>query len=216
MKKKLLTIFLVISFSLLKAQFTLPPADIQLKPGGNVFGVNSSNNQFFVAIDITGSLYVHVNQYLAGGFFLSRSVWGEYQDEGNVEVGSNRGVFSSGFTPPSSTPVVSEGIRNDADLFIYGISVRLSTGRIGKWRPYLNLNYFKLEIVNHFENFNLSAKSNGFGVDFGLMLQLSNKLYLNLIEASIKNLQDDIFFMEQDLDLIQARIGVTYNFGKSR
>jgi len=211
MKKVILTIFLIISFNLLNAQFKLPPMDIQFKPGGNFINGDSDNQQL-AAIDLTGSFYIHVNQYLAGGIFLTRSVFGEYFDEGNVEVGTSKGAFSSGFNQSD----FDGNYQNDADILIYGFSVRLSTGRVGKWRPYLNLNYFKFEVVNHFENFNFSAESNGFGVDLGLMLKLSDKFYLNLIEGSIKKLQDEIFFMGEDLTLFQARIGVTYNFGKGR
>ena len=191
MKRILVLTSLIILGTAASAQFSLPSMEVSLK-GGQSF-VQGSNNDF-EGINISGSLLVHINENIAVGPFFSTG------------IDMNFAEFD-GDTP---------GTENDAKQSMLGLSARLSTNRNSGLRPYFNLSYFRLELVEDFGDYRLSQKTSGFGAGIGLMVKLNRNLYLNAIEISARQIGDDIFFLDGATYILQVQAGISYNFGKSK
>jgi len=105
----------------------------------------------------------------------------------------------------------------EMDHLLLGMRLQVSTGRIGKFRPYGFLTFTKFETVEKVsQSLNFSGKWTGVTFGGGLMLRLSNKMYFNLIEIEYLPVGGEFFFVENDKNLIAARLGVNYTFGKKR
>ena len=173
------------------AQFSLPSMEASLKGGYSI--VAGSDNDF-EGINISGSLLVHINENIAVGPFFSHGadmIYAEYNDN-------------------------SDGLEKEADQSIIGINARFSTNRNGGLRPYLNFSFFQLEQVADFGDYRLAQKTAGFGLGLGLMIKINRNLYINAIEATARQIGDDVFFLEEGKYVIQLQAGISYNFGKSK
>jgi hypothetical protein len=180
------------------AQLRIPTFDVSVKTGYTFIDDHRSNNDgdvMYESLLLQGELNVHVNQFLALGYYYQRSAGiSNYHSKNN-----------------SSTD-------EQARHLLHGFNARLSTGRSGKWRPYVNLKYFTLQNVINYSTFNIAYQSKGMAVGFGLMLRLSHRLYLNVIEADINKLKTpgEIVFTERNKLFPQFKAGVTYNFLKRK
>ena len=186
MKKSFLLIILCLPLAAF-AQFPIPTIDLAIKPGF------TSDLDDYIAIDYRLELNVHINQFLAIGGFYTRSVWGEIWG--------------------------GDAIDDDFEMdhLLLGMRLQVSTGRIGKFRPYGFLTFTKFETVEKVsQSLNFSGKWTGVTFGGGLMLRLSNKMYFNLIEIEYLPVGGEFFFVENDKNLIAARLGVNYTFGKKR
>ena len=97
---------------------------------------------------------------------------------------------------------------------MYGPTVRISSGRIKNWRPYLNLSFLAVEYVEDKGGYRQAHKTNAGGVGIGIMRRLSNKLYWNVLELSGNILSEKIFWLTESNLIVEAKTGFTYNFGK--
>jgi len=180
------------------AQLRIPTFDVSLKTGYTFIDDHRNNNDgdiMYESLLVQGELNVHVNQYVALGYYYQRSAGiSNYHSKNN-----------------SSTD-------RSASHLLHGFNVRLSTGRSGKWRPYINLKYFTLQDVVNYPGFNLAYQSKGVAAGFGLMIRLNHRLYLNVIEADVNKLKTpgEILFVEQNKLFPQFKAGVTYNFLKRK
>jgi hypothetical protein len=100
---------------------------------------------------------------------------------------------------------------------MYGANLRVSAGRAPKLRPYLQLKYFWLETVVQYPGYRIATDRKGYGGGVGLMLRVSNKLYINLIEAEVNMVTDagSLLFSGGEV-FPQFRAGLTYNFSKRK
>lgn len=186
MKKSFLLIILLLPLTSL-AQFPIPTFDVAIKPGYTGDIVD------YDAFNYRLELNVHINQFLAVGGFYTKSVWGQ-----NF-VGD---VIDTHF---------------DVDQLLIGAKVQVSTGRVSKFRPYGFLTITKFETVEEVSpSLNFADDWTGITFGAGLMIRLSNKLYLNVIEFEYIPAGGEFFFIDRDDDFISVRIGANYTFGKKR
>ena len=191
MKKILVLAALIISGAAASAQFSLPSMEASLKGG---YSLVQGSDSDFEGIIISGSLLVHINENIAIGPFYSTGVdMNFFEFDGDVE-----------------------GIENDAKQSMLGLNARFSTNRNSGLRPYLNLSYFRLELVEDFGDYRLAQKTSGFGAGIGLMIKLNRNLYLNAIEISARQIGDNIFFIDGATYILQFQTGISYNFGRSK
>lgn len=180
-----------LSSSACLAQFRVPSMDVSLKGGYSLLGSNAADVE---GVIFSGSLLVHINEIIAVGPFFSR----------DLEV--NHIEFTN----------TGDEIKNTAHVSVLGLNARLSTNRNGRVRPYLNLIFYQMELVNDYETYRLAQKTAGFAGGVGLMIKLNRNLYLNAIEATIYQLGDDIFFLEGAKRVLQIQTGLSYNFGRRK
>ena len=180
------------------AQIRIPPFDIELKLHQSFFpGPGEEDGlEVFEATNLQGGLHWQISQHLALGGFYSRSI---------AATAKYKGAWGSTQT------------KNEYQQLVKGIDVRLSTGRAKKWRSFIALNYSQIEIIEDNENYRLAAQTGSFGASLGIMLKLSNKLYLNLIELNGQAVIDPPFWFNTDTDsneirtLVGAKMGLLYN-----
>ncbi len=180
------------TFSL--AQLPIPSMDAKLQGGYGI--ITGMETQDFEGINISGALHFHINERIAVGPFFSRGVDMNFAEE-----------------------VSNDLLENDAELSIIGLNVRLSASRSPSIRPYLNLSYFRMELIKDFGDYRLASQTNGFGAGLGLMIKLNRNLYLNAIELSARQVGDDAFeiLLEDGGDfLIQLQTGISYNLGRKK
>lgn len=171
------------------AQFHLPVLELSVKSGVT----KTTDLGDAVLVDLRSEVNIHINQYVSAGGFYSRSLFGEDEENDNLDISSELKSLS------------------------YGVRIRLSTGRIYKFRPYVFLTLSKLEIVEKVtDNLNFAGDWTGITYGGGLMIRLSNRLYLNLIEIEYIPAKDAFFFLPPDLNFISFRFGVNYTLGKKR
>ena len=175
------------------SQIRIPQFDIELKlhqsflPGPG----EEDGLEVFEATNLQGGLHWQISQHLALGGFYSRSIAATAKYKG--------AQAKNGFQ------------------LVKGIDVRLSTGRAKKWRTFIALNYSQIEIIEDDENYRFAAQTGSFGASLGIMLKLSNKLYLNLIELNGQAVIDPPFWFNTDADsneirtLVGAKMGLLYN-----
>lgn len=200
--KQALVVFFLTLFSTVTsfAQLSLPPFDVELKGSVSVFpgqgNVSSSGTiERIQTFNIHGAAHWQLNQNIGIGWFYCRSV--------------NGGVYTHGDNGTKSKT-------SDAQMLATGPQVRLSTGRGKTWRPYMTVNYCQLELINDLEGYRLANKSKAVGGSIGIMLRLSNKVYLNLLEVSYRKILTEAFWFPSNSQMIEAKTGVTVNFGKRK
>ncbi len=181
------------------AQLKLPSFDVELKIHQNLIAGGGDNQDgdmlYLETTNFYGGAHVQINQHVALGGFYSRSFRG-------VTVTDNGNSYQ----------------KAEALQLQKGLDVRLSNGRAKKWRKYLSVNYSQVEIIQVNEAFRLAGKSNAFGVSLGIMRKLGNNLYLNVIELGVTVMSDGIFWFgtSDDIVMIDAKMGLTYNIGKRK
>ena len=171
------------------AQIHIPVLDLAIKPG--VTSTTDLGNT--VLINLTAEANVHINQFVSAGGFYSRSLFGQYEQNDNIDL----------------LPELKQ--------LTYGARIRVSTGRITKFRPYAFITLTKLEIVEKVTD-ELNFAGNWVGITYGggFMIRLSDRLYLNLIEVEYIPAKGEFFFILEDLNFISIRLGANYIIGKKR
>ena len=198
-KKALISLSLLLP-ALAQAQFRLPQMDVEVKFGQSIIPASGSstidNTQ---TTNVGGALNFHISQHVGVGWYYQRSL------SGSTKYQNNDGQ--------SNTP------SKEAQMLLTGPVLRISTGRGSKWRPYIALSYSKMEIVQSNGGYNVSSKTNALGVNIGVMRRLGNRLYLNLIEVGGRLMNELPFWYEStgsNGGMIEAKTGLTYNFGKRK
>jgi Outer membrane protein beta-barrel domain len=190
-------LLLLMSGISVNAQFQLPQFDVEIKGQQNLIpgdGQNDGDLQVAETTNIYGAAHVQLGQHIAVGGFFSKSLRGT-------------GKFSLG----------QGDVTHDILFLQKGIDLRLSTGRARNWRPYLSLNYSKIEIVEDNGGYRIASKTNAFGGSLGIMRKLGSKLYLTVIELGAKSMSDEIFwFSTSDKLIIDLKMGLLYNIGKKK
>lgn len=201
--KKISALFLFALFSLsVDAQLRLPAFDISFKTGyvfiPDEYQVYQSTgnlhyNYQYQSVWAQGELNLHVGQRIAVGGFYNKSVIGNYINHEGDQPGQ------------------------DAEHLMYGVSLRLSSGRSVRVRPYLQMKVFKFQAVVHGSGFDIATKCNGAMANIGLMIRLSNKLYLNIPDLQVGSVfeRGDLLFRDMPV-MVQAGVGITYNFTKRK
>ncbi len=186
MKKYFLLIIICLPLAAF-AQLPIPTFDVALKTGYT--GDITNYDGFNYRLELN----VHINQFLAIGGFYTKSVWGQ---------NFNGDVVDEEF---------------DVEQLLIGARIQVSTGRVSKFRPYGFLTLTKFETVEEVSPL-LNFADDWTGITFGagLMIRLSNKLYLNVIEFEYIPAGGEFFFIDRDDDFISVRIGANYTFGKKR
>jgi hypothetical protein len=184
------------------AQFKIPTFDVELKANQNIspeMGDLDDQLEYFETTNIHGAVHVHFGQRLGLGLFYSKSF---------------RGQAAYRFSQEGSK------VHRDMLMAIRGVDLRLSAGRARKWRPYLSLNFSRIEVVQDNVVFRFAAKSAMYGVNIGIMRRLSNNLYLNVIELGSKYINDKMFWFDDNGPggalIVDAKMGLTYNIGKRK
>lgn len=186
------------------AQFQIPRLDVEIKAEQILLpAANNDNSQSSLNVIATTNLllgaHVQINQYLAAGWFYSSSFRGSGYN--NIDFKGN--IFKDG----DSKAITS----------MHGPEIRISTGRASKWRPYLNVNYSNLQVVEDKGTFRFSTKVTAMGGSIGIMHRYGNHLYWNVFEAGIKVLSDKLFWADTGTNImIQVKTGFTYNIGKRK
>ena len=185
-KKLLIILCYSLVSTISNAQFSVPSMDVKLTGGYSLVQMPDNDLE---GIAFVGELNVHINENIAVGPFISKDLDMHFFSEDQEWV---------------------------ADQWIYGIQVRLSTDRSHKIRPYLNFNYYKSEFVVDYEQFRTAGETSGYGAGIGLLIRLTNRIYLNAIDLNIKKPSEDLFLLPGADFIIQANAGVSYNFGRKR
>lgn len=198
-KSKLISGLTMVSFTLISVwancQLQIPRIDIEVK-GAQTF-LLPDNSQEVDNASLQGystALHFQFNQYLAAGLTYSRSLAGQ------VHYSHQGATFRDD---------------GDARYLRMGLDVRVSAGRSRKWRPYLSMNYGKIELVEEREGYRISGKSTGFGATAGVMRRLSNKVYLTLAEGGITLLSEKLFWIDSKV-CVEFKTGVLVNFGRKK
>ncbi len=197
-------LILGLSSSSLLAQFQLPSMDVQLKSGVAFLDdmTDSYDNRYsYQAPLLSGEINFNLSQYFAAGVFYSKGLSGQIE-------------FNGGPTGSSSY---------NAGHQTYGLKLRVSTGRQPRFRPFAELNYGKLEMYMEKDLYRISSSSTFFGFSLGLMIRLSDKLYLVLPQFTFRARSDQFFFEEpnnflfgQYPGLVEFTGGLSYNFSKKK
>jgi hypothetical protein len=202
-KKTAITIGLLLCFISATAQFRLPSFDIAVKAGflsmSDDRHTSNGNHYNFTYESITwqAEANLHLGQRLAIGWFYNKKLYGNYHGDSD-----NDGTAASD---------------RDASHLMYGINLRLSGGRAPKFRPYVQVKYYWLETVVQYPGYRVAADMNGVAAGVGVMLRVSNKLYINLIEGELSMItkNEKVLFADSNL-FAQLRAGLTYNFSKRK
>jgi len=184
-------VFLLLGFLPISlfAQFHIPVLDLAVKSGVT----STTDLGSTLIIDLRPEINVHINQFLSAGGFYSRSLFGEYEENDNLSI----------------LPELKQ--------LRYGARIRVSTGRISKFRPYAFVTLTKWEIVEKItDNLNFSGDWTGLTFGGGFMVRLSDRLYLNVIEVEYTPAKNEFFFILEDLNFISLRLGANYTIGKKR
>jgi hypothetical protein len=201
-KKSVITIGLSLCLTVATAQFRLPSFDIAVKAGYLTIGddrqtIDGNHYSFsYESITWQAEANLHLGQRLAIGWFYGKKLYANYH--GDSEGGS-------------------AGTDKEAEHLIYGVNLRLSGGRAAKFRPYMQLKYYWLETVVQYPGYRVAADMNGVSAGVGVMLRVSNKLYINLLEGEVVMItkNESALFVDNDL-FPQLRAGLTYNFSKRK
>jgi len=199
MQGRVVTILsLVVCALSVQAQISLPRFDIEAKIAQSVLPGGDKEDGTLKAMETTNIvLGVHwqITQNVALGVISSNNLRGS---------GYNNKDFKFNFGAGDSKAVSAYNC----------IDLRLSTGRAARWRPYLNLNYGKAEIVED-KGFRLAAKTNVIGGGIGIMRRYGNHLYWNVFEASYKSFSQQLFWADVSF-MVEIKTGFTYNIGKRK
>lgn len=181
-----------------QAQFSLPRFDVEAKIAQSVMPGGDKEDGTLKAMETTNIVlgaHWQITQNIALGWIYSNSLRGN---------GYNNKDFKFNIGGGDSQAYSSYN----------AIDLRVSTGRAARWRPYLNLNYGKVEIVED-KGFRLANKTNAFGGGIGIMRRYGNHLYWNVFEASAKSFSQKLFWADVSF-MVEIKTGFTYNIGKRK
>ena len=184
------------------AQFRLPSFDVELKANQNLIpgeGRRDGELKVLETTNIHCGVHVQFGQRLALGVFYSKS----FRGTSKISYGDG-----------------TSDIQRDALMAMRGIDLRLSGNRARSWRPHISVNFAVIEVIQDNESHRVAGKSPVYGINFGLMKKLSNRLYLNVIELGVKYINDKMFWFDNNgatsYPLGEAKMGLTYNIGKRK
>lgn len=196
---------ILVAFSLtlfapvVQAQFQLPSFEIGLKGGYTAMfdNLNLNNDGVYESLLAQGELNIHLGQRVAVGYFY----------QGNVILSNYHEQDNGG----------GQSFDQDGKHLLNGLTLRISTGRSTKFRPYIQGKYFWYEVVVDYGGFRVAGKGNGVSIGAGVMLRLGHKVYINLIEADFCNILSatEVMFDKNNI-FPQVRTGLTYNFSKRK
>lgn len=194
-----LTLLMAVLTTISQAQFSFPKFDVELNGGfAKISADQTVDNNYSIndvlAMNLQAAAHWQINQNIGLGWTYSKSL------SGSISYGSI----------DNGTTVSTQNIY----LLMYGPTVRISSGRIKNWRPYLNLSLLAVEYVEDKEGYRQAHKTNAGGVGVGIMRRLGNKLYWNVLELSGNVLSEKIFWLTESNLIVEAKTGFTYNFGK--
>lgn len=199
-----LILLLGLSSTSLFAQFQLPSMDVQVKGGvTSLYEMRDSdfNTYSYLAPVISSELNFNISQYFSLGAFISKGF-------------ASKTEFVSDFSRTSSYPSSHQ---------VYGLKVRVSTGRQPKFRPFGELSYGTFEMYMEKDSYRIATTSRFFGWSLGLMIRLNNKFYLVLPQVSFRIRSDQFYFeapnyfsKESYPPIAEITGGLSYNFGKKK
>jgi hypothetical protein len=202
-------IFLSLSFSMICflsiAQISIPPIDFQIKGGVAVIPDAKDNydNPFsYTAPILYGEINWNITQHISLGAFGSTNV----NSESTYKVAYSSGTSSYG------------GIHA-----LYGVKLRLSTGREPRFRPFAEINYGKLQMVMEKDIYRVSSSTTFFGWSMGLMIRAGSRLYIVVPQINLR-FRSNGFFFEKPNDyllsdyspFVEYCAGLSYNIGKKK
>jgi hypothetical protein len=202
-------IFLSLSFSMLCflsiAQISIPPIDFQIKGGLAVIpdAIDNYENPFsYTAPILYGEINWNITQHISLGAFGSSGVY----STSNYKMKYSSGEASYGGTHS-----------------LYGIKLRLSTGRTPRFRPFAEINYGKMQMVMEKDIYRLASSTTFFGWSMGLMIRAGSRLYIVLPQINLR-FRSNGFFFEAPSDymlsdyspFIEYCAGLSYNIGKKK
>ncbi len=196
---------MIIAWTSFTVQAQLPSLDVQLKTGLSIIDDMRDPHQNlyeYISPVWMGELNWNISQYVALGGFVSQGLGGATEFIG--EYGSGNVKYSS-------------------QHLTYGGKLRISTGRMPRFRPFGEISYGKFEMYIDYDTYRLASSSNFFGWSLGLMIRLSSRLYLVIPQFSFRQ-RSDTFFFEVPSDhltgdyppLIDITGGLSYNLGKKK
>lgn len=199
--------FLILSIALLSCaapslgQLRLPAFEVALK-GGYMFIDDMAaerivkRDALYETLTGQGEISLLFGQHIALGYY--------YQ----------RGIIVSDYHGSDGS---SGSLDQDASHLLKGINLRFSTGRSGKFRPYIQAKYSWYEVVVHYDGFNIAGSGNTIAMGAGVMLRVGHKFYLNLLEADIHKITSvsELMFNKNDM-FPQVKTGVTYAFSRRK
>jgi hypothetical protein len=205
-KRIIILSFIVgLSGTSLLAQLRLPSMEVQVKSGVAAL-MEMSDTQYnmynYTAPVIHGELNFNISQYFAAGAFFSKGF--PSQSEYSASDNSGSSIYNSQHQ-------------------LYGIKLRVSTGRQPRFRPFAELTYGYFEMYMDKGLYRDATSSTFIGWSIGLMIRLNSKLYLVLPQLSVRT-RSDQFYWESPNDfvfssypsIIELTGGLSYNFGKKK
>lgn len=201
---KLITIVFCLSLLTASAQLHLPPMEISGKVGIASFDMHAMRDQeeggfSYWAPNWQGEIRLNMVQYISIGVFAT--------------TGTSTFKFTQG-SDGSTT-------RFDAGHSTLGGSIRLSTGRKPRFRPFVELGIGKFNL--HYKDVERISNSGRYiGYSFGLMIRASKNMYITLPQITIRSrkthfaneLDGSYIFGLTNQGLIDVSTGLVINFGK--
>lgn len=187
------------------AQISVPPMEVQLKGGlGTLPEIQDSyENQYsYVAPTLYCEINWNITQHISLGAFASAGVY----STSNFKVKYFSGDASYG-----------------ASHLLYGLKLRLSTGRAPKFRPFTELSYGKLEMDMEKDVYRISSSTSYIGWSLGLMIRAGSRWYIILPQINLR-FRSNGFFFEPPSDhmfgsyapFAEVCGGLSYNIGKKK
>jgi hypothetical protein len=202
-------IFLLLSFSLSCflsiAQISIPPIDFQLK--GGVGALIEAKDKYENIYDysppiIYGEINWNITQHIALGAFGSAGMY----STSNYKVTYSSGEASYGGTHS-----------------LYGVKLRLSTGRAPRFRPFAEINYGKMQMVMEKDIYRIANSTTFFGLSTGLMIRAGSRIYIVHPQINLRFRSNGFFFEAPSDHLFGSYTpfaevcgGLSYNIGKKK
>ena len=151
---------------------------------------------------LSGEINWNITQHISLGAFASSGVY----STSNYKVKYSHGEASYGGTHS-----------------LYGIKLRLSTGRAPRFRPFAEINYGKMQMVMEKDIYRLANSTTFFGLSMGLMIRAGSRLYIVVPQINLR-FRSNGFFFEAPNDylfsdyspFVEYCAGLSYNIGKKK
>ncbi len=179
--------------------------DFQLKAGvAALMDVkdNYENQYSYSAPILYGEINWNITQHISLGAFGSSGVY----STSNYRVKYFSGEASYGGTHS-----------------LYGIKLRLSTGRAARFRPFAEINYGKMQMDMEKAIYRLASSTTFFGWSMGLMIRAGSRFYIVLPQINLRFRSEGFFFEAPGDHLFGSYApfaevcgGLSYNIGKKK
>lgn len=150
--------------STVAAQVHLPPMELSVKGGATIFEMVDDGGKYsYGAPNWQGEIRWNALQYLSIGAFVSQgSARFKYKGDGS-----------------------NSETRYDGGHTAYGGSLRLSTGRKPRFRPFVEFSWGKFDMYID-KTSRMKCTGSFFGYSFGLMVKASSRLYIVIPQVNIR------------------------------